>query len=205
MIQMPLSVPFIQRIDGDPLNTVTCAVAHSSASLEIFGIKSEVQELEQQLYILAFGSNPRRTDQPSIRALCGLGLKPNDRSAQNLSRDSRTGSSSLGNTVGKGEGRGVFLPAVQTSTPEASLLIGNALKIIHKLQQLIMPCSLSKFEHEITKFYMTDNNVFVTGGLEPGAKRKCCRLLPPAALAAIQRQSHKLCGKNVRGGILNTQ
>ncbi|KAJ6494123.1 hypothetical protein C8R47DRAFT_398636 [Mycena vitilis] len=169
MIQMPLSVPFIQRLDGDPLNTVTCAVAHSSASLEMFGIKPEVQKLEQQLYTLAFGSNPRRTDQPSIRALCSLGLKPNDRSAKNLGKDSRTGSSSLGATVGKGEGRGVFLPAVQTATPEASLLIGDALKIIHKLQQLIMPCSLSKFEYEMSKWYMTENNVFVTGGLGPGA------------------------------------
>ncbi|KAJ7103979.1 hypothetical protein B0H15DRAFT_749873, partial [Mycena belliarum] len=162
-------VPFIQRIDGDPLNTVTCAIAHTSASLDIFGIRQQVETLENQLYLLAFGSNPAREDQPSIRALCSLGLKPNNRSAKNIGKESRNGSSSLGPTVGKGEGRGVFLPAVQTATPEARHLIGDALKIIYELQQLIMPCSLSKFEYEMAKFYMTDNNVFVCGGLGPGA------------------------------------
>ncbi|KAJ7232094.1 hypothetical protein C8J57DRAFT_1533257 [Mycena rebaudengoi] len=157
MIQMPLSVPFVQRINGDPLNTVTCAVAHSGESLAIFGIRPQVEKLEKGLYIMAFGSKPR------------LGLKPNDRSAKNLDRNARTGSFSLSPTVGKGNGRGVFLPAVQTATPEASCLINGALKTIHALQQLIMPCSLSKFEYEMTKFHMTDNNVFIVGGLALGA------------------------------------
>ncbi|KAJ6521405.1 hypothetical protein B0H19DRAFT_1244608 [Mycena capillaripes] len=170
MIRMALGVPYIQRVNGNPDHTVTVAVAHTSQSLDCFGetLAGRVRMLEQRLYILAFGSNPNCSEGESIVGLYKLGLKRNDRSAK-AKPGSTDGSFSLASTVEKGQGQGCFQPAVQTATPLAQTLISEALVIIHELQQLILPCCLSNFEWEMYKWWAKDNNVFVFGGLGPGA------------------------------------
>ncbi|KAF7326673.1 hypothetical protein MVEN_02604500 [Mycena venus] len=156
MIRMQLGVPYVQRVDGNPNHTVTVAVVHTSKSLAVFGqgISKRVGELERRLYVLAFGSNPRCSETETVVGLYKLGFKCNNRSAK-PKPGSMDGSFSLASTVEKGSGTGV--------------LSASALNIIHELQQLILPCCLSKFEWEMYKWWAKDNNVFVFGGLGPGA------------------------------------
>ncbi|KAJ7623921.1 hypothetical protein DFH06DRAFT_1142756 [Mycena polygramma] len=170
MTRMHLGVPYIQRVDGNANHTVTVAVAHTSTSLRQFGdgIAERVTDLEKRLYLLAFGSNPKCPPEETISGLYKLGLKRNDHSAKPTA-GSTDGSYSLASTVEKGQGQGCFQPAVQTATPMAQTLISEALVVIHELQQLILPCCLSKFEWEMYKWWAKDNNVFVFGGLGPGA------------------------------------
>ncbi|KAJ7078377.1 hypothetical protein C8R43DRAFT_1143428 [Mycena crocata] len=172
MTEQILGIPYVQTIDNNARQTVTVAVAQTRKSLEIFGhgIAARVEVLEDELYALAFGSNPHRSDLPSITALYKLGLKRNDRSGKPPpGSTSNNGSYSLASTVEKGQGQGCFQPAVQISTPAAQHLIRRTLTIVHELQQLILPCCLSKFEWEMFRFMADDNNVFVFGGLGPGA------------------------------------
>ncbi|KAJ7080375.1 hypothetical protein B0H15DRAFT_933240 [Mycena belliarum] len=170
MTRQIMGIPYIQRVDGNPQHTVTVAVAQTRESLVRFGngIADKVEVLERELYLLAFGSNPNCIPENSILALYHLGLKRNDRSGKPIP-GSNDGSYSLASTVEKGQGQGCFQPAVQTSTPEAQKLIRRTLVIVHELQQLIMPCCLSKFEWEMCRFLADDNNIFVFGGLGPGA------------------------------------
>ncbi|KAJ6622852.1 hypothetical protein B0H10DRAFT_1944436 [Mycena sp. CBHHK59/15] len=151
MIKATLGIPYVQRINGDPNKTVTVATLQTN----------RVRPLEQELYIAIFGSNPLHNDD-TVLPLCKLGLRRNDRSAK-PTPGSTDGSYSLGPTVEQGQGQGSFQPTVQKR-------ISRILVIVHELQQLIMPCCLSAFEWEITKFHMLDNNVFIFGGLNgPGA------------------------------------
>ncbi|KAJ7045949.1 hypothetical protein C8F04DRAFT_1066822 [Mycena alexandri] len=172
MTRQIMGIPYIQRVNGNPHHTITVAVAQTSNSLERFGngISTRVKVLEKELFILMFGSNPNGPPEDSIPALYNLGLKRNDRSSKPPpGSTSKDGSYSLAATVEKGQGQGCFQPAVQNSTPLAQQLIGRALTIVHELQQLIMPCCISKFEMEMIRFITDYNNIFVFGGLGPGA------------------------------------
>ncbi|KAF8207891.1 hypothetical protein K438DRAFT_1814542 [Mycena galopus ATCC 62051] len=171
MTRQILGVPYIQRVDGNAHHTVTVAVAQTSASLRQFGngIADKVGMLEKELYELAFG-HPDSPEDPSIVALYQLELKRNDRSSKPPpGSNSKDGSYSLASTVEKGQGLGCFQPAVQADTPMAQHVIQRTLTVVHELQQLILPCCLSKFEWEMIKFLTDDNNIFVFGGLGPGA------------------------------------
>ncbi|KAJ7077358.1 hypothetical protein C8R43DRAFT_1135717 [Mycena crocata] len=126
MTEQILGIPYVQTIDNNARQTVTVAVAQTRKSLEIFGhgIAARVEVLEDELYALAFGSNPHRSDLPSITALYKLGLKRNDRSGKPPpGSTSNNGSYSLASTVEKGQGQGCFQPAVQISKPAAQHLI----------------------------------------------------------------------------------
>ncbi|KAF8180287.1 hypothetical protein K438DRAFT_1842246 [Mycena galopus ATCC 62051] len=171
MTRQILGVPYIQRVDSNAHHTVTIAVAQTSASLRQFGngIADKVGMLEKELYELAFG-HPDSPEDPSIVALYQLELKRNDRSSKPPpGSNSRDGSYSLASTVEKGQGLGCFQPAVQADTPMAQHVIQRTLTVVHELQQLILPCCLLKFEWEMIKFLTDDNNIFVFGGLGPGA------------------------------------
>ncbi|KAJ7165356.1 hypothetical protein C8R46DRAFT_305979 [Mycena filopes] len=166
-----LGVPYVQRVDGNPHHTVTVAVAQTSASLSQFGngIAEKVATLEKELYQLAFGS-PDSPHDTTIVALYQLELKRNDRSSKpSPGSNSKDGSYSLASTVEKGQGLGCFQPAVQADTLVARQVIRRTLTVVHELQQLILPCCLSKFEWDVIKFLTDDNNIFVFGGLGPGA------------------------------------
>ncbi|KAJ6610119.1 hypothetical protein B0H10DRAFT_2225397 [Mycena sp. CBHHK59/15] len=69
------------------------------------------------------------------------------------------GSYSLASTRGEGEGHGIFMPAVQTNTPEAAAIIKEVLQILHKLYHLIMPLCISRFEWDMLEFNALENNV----------------------------------------------
>ncbi|KAJ6565992.1 hypothetical protein B0H10DRAFT_1965487 [Mycena sp. CBHHK59/15] len=124
------------RIDGNLHHTVTVAIAQTNKSLKWFGngISERVEELERELYLLVFGSNPNCPAEESITALYNLGLKRNDRSRKPApGSSSNDGSYSLASTFEKGQGQGCFQPAVQMSTPAAQKLIRRTLVIVHEL------------------------------------------------------------------------
>ncbi|CAK5267932.1 unnamed protein product [Mycena citricolor] len=162
MIHMTLGVPYVQSIDGNVNHTMTVAVAHTVDSLACFGqaVHARVTVLVDQLYLFAFGSNPNHPAQPRTCSLFSLVLKHNDRSVSSFS---------IASTVEKGQGQGSAQPAVQVNTPEATAMISEVLSIIHELQQIILPRSLSHFEWEMIRFATNDNNIFVFGGLGAGA------------------------------------
>ncbi|KAJ7489500.1 hypothetical protein FB451DRAFT_1390643 [Mycena latifolia] len=74
----------------------------------------------------------------------------------------------LASTHGEGEGHSVFMPAVQTNTPEAAEIIKEVLRILHELYHLIMPLCVSCFEWDMMEFNGVENNVLAFGGLELG-------------------------------------
>lgn len=133
MIKMPLGVPFVQQIDGWKEKKVTVAALHTSDSLAAFGCGPWLKQLEDRVLALTFGSNPHHSELCCIPALTSLGLKPNDRSDKSIKPGTHF---SLGATIGKGEGQGVFLPAVQTATPEAREHIRDLLQSLHEIQQM---------------------------------------------------------------------
>ncbi|KAJ6495931.1 hypothetical protein DFH09DRAFT_838194, partial [Mycena vulgaris] len=121
------------------------------------------------------------------------GLKRNDRSSK-PTPGCNDGSYSLASTVEQGQGQGSFQPAVQTDTPAARTSISRVLILAHELQQLIMPCSLSAFEWKICQFHMTDNNVFVFGGLDAGGATGC-QFNSSSGMGSLQRMIGALQGK----------
>ncbi|KAJ7440579.1 hypothetical protein FB451DRAFT_1415077 [Mycena latifolia] len=69
------------------------------------------------------------------------------------------GSYNLASTHGEGEGHGAFMPAVQTNTPQATVIIKEVLQILHQLYRLIMPLCMSRFEWDMMEFNGIENNV----------------------------------------------
>ncbi|KAJ7701592.1 hypothetical protein B0H17DRAFT_1128365 [Mycena rosella] len=171
MIQMPGSIPFVQHTKGNPDEAVTMACAHSLASIRVLypGIADEVENLSIQLRDTTFGKEGKDGEPPMIPIYAIPGLKRNDRSVdpKKLPPGSFDGSYNLASTKGEGEGAGVVMPAVQASTPEASERIGLVLRLLHAIQRLILPRSLSKFEYDVTEAHSELNNIISFGGLEP--------------------------------------
>jgi hypothetical protein len=116
MIQLVPGVPFVQSVDGENSTTVACL--HTMASLCHYGdVAKQVQELTQTLSDLTFGV-VRNGVVLSSPVYTLPGLKRNNRSAK-VPDGSYDGSYNLASTVMKGDGKGRFLPAVQTSTVPA--------------------------------------------------------------------------------------
>lgn len=173
MIQMPGSVPFVQYVDGHPDEAVTMACAHTLDSIrEAYpDIADTVEDLANKLRDATFGTDGS-DGQPAMTPIYSIkGLKRNDRSvdAKDLPPGSFDGSYNLASTKGEGEGAGCVLPAVQASTPEAAERISLVLRLLHAIQRLILPRSISKFEHDVTEAHSELNNVVSCGGLEPNA------------------------------------
>jgi len=171
MVEMIAGVPYVFYLDGDPNRPYTMGCSHTLASLQRFNDWQYILELSVQLAKLAWGCKAHGNT-PEIPRLCNLnGLKRNDRSAPvdpKLSVDNKDGSYSLANTVSKGEGLGVVVPASQANTTPARQQIGALLAILHKLYRAIMPKSTSKFEMAMADFHSNYNNVVSFGGPEPG-------------------------------------
>lgn len=182
MVKMIPGVPFVFNIDGNPLRSYTIGCLHTLVSLRRFPDWRTILNLSVRLAKLTWGCKAHGTT-PIIPRICTLeGLQRNDRSKKlpersniprdgstvNLASTSRSGSYSLANTVAKGEGQGVVLPASQANTEPARKQIATVLRILHQLYRLIMPKSISKFEMEMADFHSEYNNVVSLGGLEPG-------------------------------------
>jgi hypothetical protein len=171
MIQMPGSIPFVQHTEGHPDEAVTMACSHSLASIRALypSIADEVENLSLQLRDATFGTEGKDGEPPMIPIYAIPGLKRNDRSvdAKDLPPGSFDGSYNLASTKGEGEGAGVVMPAVQASTPQAAERISLVLQLLHSIQRLILPRSLSKFEYDVTEAHSELNNIVSFGGLEP--------------------------------------
>lgn len=168
MTEMLLSVPFADVIDDETLYPTTIATVHNPDSLQQFPGTEEIWPLTKQLFVDSFGCDaaPGRPAAPALWELTG-GLKKNDRSPKNLPKGSADGSSSIASTRGDGDGRGIFLPAVQNTSPQAAERIGRILQTLHSIHQIVMPCSMTRFEWEMIRWNSYDNNVFCFGGLGP--------------------------------------
>ncbi|KAJ7607879.1 hypothetical protein FB45DRAFT_1039951 [Roridomyces roridus] len=181
MVRMPLGIPMVHHINGDPNMAVTVACAHSLKTLEMYDEGQEIAELMPRLLELTWGV-AETADAPGSPAIFELpGLQVNLRSEQ-LSSDrlnNGEGSFNLASTHGEGEGAGHFGPAVQTNAPAEAEHIAEVLRILHRLYRLIMPLCISRFEWELMEFVGLDNNVVAFGGLDPGPTS--CQLNSSAA------------------------
>jgi len=168
MVKMIAGVPFVFFLDGDYRRPYTVSCCHTLESLRRFSDWDTILYLSVRLAKLTWGCKAHNST-PEIPRLCILdGLKRNDRSAKNPPLGSRNGSYSLANTVAKGDGPGVVLPACQANTVAARRQIATVLQILHQLYRRIMSKSTSKFEMAMADFHSEYNNVLSFGGLEPG-------------------------------------
>jgi hypothetical protein len=166
MVRMVAGVPYVYHLDGDPDRVHTVACLHTLESLQHHPSGSEISHLSVRLMKLSFGCSANGNN-PETPRLTSHNLKKNDHSKNSTSTTSTNGSYSLASTVLKGEGHGTVLPAVQVNMQAAQAQLGAVLTCLHRLRRLLIPLSVSKFEHEIWDFYSEINNVVSFGGLEP--------------------------------------
>ncbi|KAJ7698284.1 hypothetical protein B0H17DRAFT_1129809 [Mycena rosella] len=100
-------------------------------------------------------------------------IRPNDRSPTDVPLDSKEGSYNLVNTVLKGIGSGVVVPAAQVDTPEFAGQVCTVLKSLGSLRRRLLRKTLSKYEYDVTEFNADDMNVVGFGGLEPNNATSC--------------------------------
>ncbi|KAJ7587510.1 hypothetical protein C8J56DRAFT_1050721 [Mycena floridula] len=70
--------------------------------------------------------------------------------------------------IRKGDGLRTVVVANQVKHPEAQAHTERYLQVLQELTMLMMPCSISKHQWEMTTFHLEDNNSFSFGGLQPG-------------------------------------
>ncbi|KAF4581535.1 hypothetical protein EYR38_002864 [Pleurotus pulmonarius] len=168
MVQMIPGIPMTYDMPSGAPMTIACL--HTPASLLQYGL--EGQDVLDDLDLLSkmmFGHKAQNDHEQSFIPIYTIsGLKRNSRSAPAL-EDRWDGSYSLASTRGEGEGKGVFLPAVQNDTASSQQHIGSVLNLLHKVWRSAFRWSVSKFERDMVEFNQRDNNTFAFGGLEPGA------------------------------------
>ncbi|KAJ7603665.1 hypothetical protein DFH06DRAFT_1350016 [Mycena polygramma] len=170
MVRLPLGIPLVHHIDGNPKHAVTAVCAHSMQTLSEYPEAKEIQQLVPRLIQLTWGTSDSG-DNPGVPGIFELdGMQRNLRS-KHVDPDKLApgdGSFNLASTHGEGEGHGHFAPAVQTNTPAAAAIIKEVLQIIHRLYRLIMPLCVSRFEWDMMEFHGYENNVVAFGGIDPG-------------------------------------
>ena len=169
MVRVPLGIPMVHQVDGDPKRSVTAVCAHSLDSLMQYPEGEQVKALIPRLMELTFGIEESETNAgvPGIFEL--EGMHHNLRSKKSgKPLQPGDGSFNLASTRGEGEGPGIFMPAVQTNTPQAASVIQEVLQILHRLYRYITPLCVSCFEWHMLEFNGHQNNVVAFGGLEPG-------------------------------------
>ncbi|KAJ7754327.1 hypothetical protein DFH07DRAFT_959776 [Mycena maculata] len=169
MVQLPLGIPLVHQVNGDPKRAVTVVCAHTLTTLAQYKEGPQIAALVPRLMELTWGREPSGDD-PGLPAIFEhIGMKTNLRSkVVNLSKFKNDGSYNLASTHGEGEGHGHFAPAVQTNTPEAAAAIKEVLRILHRLYRLVIPLCVSRFEWDMMEFNRYENNVVAFGGIEPG-------------------------------------
>ncbi|KAJ7433203.1 hypothetical protein B0H11DRAFT_771429 [Mycena galericulata] len=170
MVRLPMGIPLVHHINGDPKRAVTAVCGHTLDSLMQYDEGEKVRALIPRLMTLTWGIAKTDTD-PGLPGVFELdGMQRNLRSKFiNLSNPVEgDGSFNLASTHGEGEGHGAFMPAVQTNTPQAAATIKELLQILHQLYRLIMPLCVSRFEWDMIEFNGRANNVVACGGFDPG-------------------------------------
>ncbi|KAJ7209326.1 hypothetical protein GGX14DRAFT_453426, partial [Mycena pura] len=170
MVKLPLGIPLVHHVDGDPNRAVTVVCAHTLESLMQYEEGGQVQELVARLLQLTWGTNPTESEPgiPGIFELEGMQTNLRSKKAHCTGTLPGDGSFNLASTHGEGEGYGSFMPAVQTNTPQATRSIAEILQILHKCYRLIMPLCVSRREWEMMEFNGRLNNVPSAGGFAPG-------------------------------------
>jgi hypothetical protein len=167
MVHMTAGIPYVFFLDGDPARVQTAGCLQTLESLRWYPDFQDIYNECIRLAKLSWGCPEHGS--PGIRRLSRLeGLKRNARSSNvSFADDSTDGSYNLANTVLKGEGQGVVLPAVQVDTSEGTAQIGAVLKCLHALHRSVLRKCISKFEFDVGEFHSEINNVVSFGGLEP--------------------------------------
>ncbi|KAF7974474.1 hypothetical protein HWV62_12124 [Athelia sp. TMB] len=161
---------YCEALDGDPENTVTVAACHTLQSLREILTPAQYTEFERTAVNYAcnmWGCKAAEGRPARVAIYTREGLKRNDRSSQDVIDGSFDGSYSLATTVGKGEGRGCVLPAAQIDGAEAQAQIKEMLSQIAFMGTTVLEVTLSRFETQMIKFHMHDNNVMYFGDSGP--------------------------------------
>ncbi|KAJ6596545.1 hypothetical protein B0H10DRAFT_2441881 [Mycena sp. CBHHK59/15] len=171
-VQMVPGVPFAFEIEGreDELHTIDAV--HTFESLRH---EKDFWDIYKDTVLVAKGL---RGCQPSgnsdeVFPIADFPIKTNDRSPANVPDGCKVGSFNLANTLLKGIGRGVVLPAAQVDTSEFSGQISTVLQCLGRLRRRLLRKTLSKYEYEATKFNSDDMNVVGFGGLELNNATSC--------------------------------
>ncbi|KAK7034750.1 hypothetical protein VNI00_012157 [Paramarasmius palmivorus] len=153
------------------------AAYHTPSSLELHypEVWKELAPLASRLKDLAFGHRATTPSEESILPLFAYAqLKENDRSKRSgvkkgtaKTRVQFEGSYSLGTTIEKGHGIGIVKPVSQLSTPKFEKQLAEVFQILAAFYRILVPLSISKYEWEMLKFQLQDNNVFTLGGRGP--------------------------------------
>ncbi|KAJ7584523.1 hypothetical protein C8J56DRAFT_1053977 [Mycena floridula] len=162
MIELPVGIPLVGHIDGDPSRSVTITCLHTLDSVMAYAEGPQINILSRQLWDEMWGTANK------IPFFKLDGLMGNYRSAE-LQEDRADGSYTLGSSFEEGRGnQGWLHPAVQSNNPQYLHRAESMLSIIQQLIRLIVPLCTSKLEWNVWEFRAEDLNVMTFGGLEPG-------------------------------------
>ena len=166
MIQALPGVSFANAIGGDDNKIITICCFHTLDSLNNYADGKNVRAWAEDLRKIMFGV-PAQNGNPERRPVYAANLKRNMRSGDTISTK-YMGSYSLASTKGEGEGEGVGIPAKQMITLADQRNVADALRLLAKINQVVLSCSISCFEDTMIRFNNEDNNVFSFGGLFSG-------------------------------------
>ncbi|KAF8188550.1 hypothetical protein K438DRAFT_2019292 [Mycena galopus ATCC 62051] len=171
-VQMVPGVPFAFEIDGDPDELHTIGAIHTFESLRH---EPEFWDIYKDTVLVAKGLRGCRPagNTDTVFPISDYPLKPNDRSPTDLPSGSKEGSFNLANTLLKGIGKGVVLPAAQVDTPEFRGQLCTVLQALSRLRRLILQKTVTKLEYDATEFNSEDMNIVGYGGLEPNNGTSC--------------------------------
>jgi hypothetical protein len=154
-------------VNGNPDMLITECGVHTESSIMQYEWGPTTRKRLRHMWEVSFGLQDGNNGGPNSPAVFNInGLKRNDRSAPQVGM-SRDGSFNMASTVMKGNGQGIFMPAVQASYPEAINMIALMREDIVAIYAAVMPTMMSLQEWQAIVFHATDNNTFGFGGLGP--------------------------------------
>ncbi|KAJ7582351.1 hypothetical protein C8J56DRAFT_760267, partial [Mycena floridula] len=162
MIQLPVGIPLVALVDGEPTRSLTMTCLHTLKSVLEYWEGPRIVELSNIVWDNMWGTNG------SVPFFKLDGLKVNARS-QELKPDRADASYTLASTKEEGKGnQGPLHPGVQSHNPEYLHRSGSLFSTIHEIIGLVVPLCLSKLEWDVWMFRGDDLNVMTFGGLRPG-------------------------------------
>lgn len=150
----------------DKMDLLTEAVCHTEESLlTMYPDQAKVILPKlKEIFGLLFGTK----DQP--KAIWDDPLLRLNYRAKGTERDPTRGDGSFNtaSTLLQGNGRGVIIPAAQSTDPNTRSRLATINRLTYEVYHHIMPLSLSKEEWEVSCFRMEDVNTIVVGGIGAG-------------------------------------
>ncbi len=166
---MPMGIPFVTEVDGDKGCPIFVGCCHNAETLkrlltaeEYDVLKMLMEEFLQKMYgYIDQAGKP-------IPGLIEFFLNKNSRNADPDNTSTVNGSYSIGGTIIKGEGKGIFTPAVQALAGDLYEIRKQLLELIHLFYRIVVPCCVSRLEWDLTEFHSEDNNIFAVEGFRAG-------------------------------------